>query len=501
VSDRPAGAIKRGVGTRATAAIRRRLGGLSEPHGVAGTLRGTRPSLALGVAAAVASVAAATIAIYPLRHLAPVVSLSVVYLPAVLLASTYWGLGLGILTALLSAVAFNFFHLPPTGEFTIADSRNWVALGAFVIVAVAAGTIGELARERAVEAERGRAEADLAAALARELLLGVDTPQALASTARRVAEALGLRSAAIVPGVTPSDRRREALALRDAESRQIATLLVPRGLEAETAARLRAQVVPTLEALVAVAQRRDALQAEAVETAALRRSDDVKTALLRAVSHDLRTPLTSVVAAGHALGTGSLTDQERRELSAAVVEEGTRLSELVDKLLDLSKLQAGGANPRSDWVSIEDVVSAATESLRGPSDVRLTVDPAVPEVRADAAQLERAFANLLENARRYAGGTPVSVHARRAGSRIVVSVIDQGPGIALAEHDRIFEPFYRGRATSSDPWTGSGLGLAIAKGFVEANGGTITVESLPGQGTTFVVSLPVSDRQPVGAHA
>ena len=110
----------------------------------------------------------------------------------------------------------------------------------------------------------------------------------------------------------------------------------------------------------------------------------------------------------------------------------------------------------------------------------------MPDVRADAAQLERAFANLLENARRYSARPPVSVHARRTGTRVLVSIVDQGPGIAPAERERIFEPFYRGAADGRN-WTGSGLGLAIAKGFVEANGGTISVESLPGQGTSFVV--------------
>ncbi len=463
-------------------------------------MRGARPNIWLGVGVAVAAVAAATIAIYPLKHVAPVVSLSVVYLPAVLLAATYWGLALGIFTSLLSAAAFNFFHLPPVGKFTIADSRNWVALAAFVIVALVAGTIAELARARTLEAERREAEADLAAALARELLLGEDTGKALATTARRVAEALGLRSAAIEQGVASGDQRRAALALRDAERRQIATLLVPRDLPPDADEQLRERVVPTLEALVAIAQRRDALQAEAVETAALRRSDDIKTALLRAVSHDLRTPLTSVVAAGHALGTSSLTDQERRELSAAVVEEGTRLASMVDNLLALSRLQAGAAEPRSDWVSIEELVTAAGEGLRGdPVEIRLTVDPGVPELRADAGQLERAFANLLENARRYSGGLPVSVHARRAGSRVLISFVDQGPGIEPAEHDRIFEPFYRGRSATDQPWTGSGLGLAIAKGFVEANGGTIRVQSLPGQGTSFQISLPIPERAPVRA--
>ena len=203
--------------------------------------------------------------------------------------------------------------------------------------------------------------------------------------------------------------------------------------------------MPALGALVAIALRRDALQAEAVETAALRRSDDIKTALLRAVSHDLRTPVTAIVAAGHALGSDSLTAGERAELSTAVIEEGEQLAALVDKLLDLSRLQAGRAEPRRDWVSLEDVVHAARDGLsESGSEVRLTVDPDVPPVRADAAHLERAFANLLENAVRYSGGLPVSVHVRRSGPRVVVRVVDQGPGIGPAERARIFEPFYRG---------------------------------------------------------
>ena len=452
-----------------------------------------------GLLVAASAVALATLAVFPLEQVAPVVSLSVVYLPAVLLVSTYWGPLLGLVASLLSAAAFNFFHLPPTGQFTIADSRNWVALAAFVVVALVASTIAELARARAQEAERRRREADLAAALARELLQGQDTGDALASTARRVAEALGLSSAAIVDGVAAPDDRRDALPLRGADGQPLATLLVPRQLPGDTEQRLRGQVVPALEALVAIARRRDAMQAQRVETEALRRSDDIKTALLRAVSHDLRSPLTAVVAAGHALGATSLSDAERAELSAAVVSEGTRLAGLVDNLLDLSRLQAGAAAPRADWVSVEDLVAAAAEgdgSAQGRIDVRLTVDPDVPEIRADAAQLERAFANLLQNAHRHGGGLPVSVHARRAGSRVVVHVVDQGPGIDPAEQERIFEPFYRipTARRGAPAGTGSGLGLAIVKGFVEANGGTIAVQSLPGQGTSFQVSLPVADR-------
>ncbi len=454
-----------------------------------------KPSWPLGLLTASAGVAAATLAIYPLSTIAPTVSLSVVYLPVVLLVSTVWGLSLGLLSSLLSAAAFNFFHLPPVGEFTISDPRNWVALAAFTTVAAVASWMSELARTRTLEAERRRAEADLVAMLARELLAGADTRRALGTTAHRLALALGLSSAAIELRPLDGDERRRAIALLDADEHQVATLLVPRTLPAELDQRLRVQIAPPLAAMVAIALRRDAIQSEAVETAALRRSNDVKTALLRAVSHDLRSPLTTIVAAGAALASASLAAEDREELSSAVVTEGQRLAALVDKLLDLSKLQGGGAAPRREWVSIEEVVLAARASLGPGGDaavpILVNVDADLPEVNADAAQLERAFANLLENASRYSGKAPVSVNASLIGQRIVVSVVDHGPGIAPAERDRIFEPFYRGRMAGEDRWTGSGLGLAIAKGFVEGNGGTIVVQSLPGQGTSFAVTLPV----------
>src|SRR5690348_8037714 len=174
---------------------------------------GERPALGSGLAVSAAAVGVATAAIYPLKHVAPVVSLSVVYLPAVLLVSAYWGLYLGLATSLLSAAAFNFFHIPPVGEFTIADSRNWVGLAAFATVAVVVSTIADLARSRATESERRRAEADLAAALARELLAGVQTGAALGASSHRVAEALGLPSAAIVLGASDGDPRRHPIPL------------------------------------------------------------------------------------------------------------------------------------------------------------------------------------------------------------------------------------------------------------------------------------------------
>ncbi len=458
-----------------------------------------RPALWLGLLAALAAVTLATVAIYPLKSIAPAISLSVVYLPAILVIAAYFGLWLGLLTSLASAAAFNFFHIPPTGRFTIVDSNNWVALVAFVLVAVVVSTMAEVARGRAAEAERRRREADLAATLARELLAGERTQDALRTTARRVAESLGLGSAALELGEVAGNERHRALPLRGLDGTTLATLLVPSRVPNDIAERLTSQVVPTLSALVAIALHRDAVQAEAVETAALRRSDELKTALLRAVSHDLRTPLTAIVTAGHALGSESLTVEEREQMSAAVVDEGERLSALIDKLFDLSRLQAGRMEPRRESVSIEEVLLAAEDALPDAAGhVHLSVDPATPALMADAAQLERVFANLIENALRYSDrGEPVRVSVRQVGSRVVVRVSDRGPGIPEGEQQRVFEPFYRGADAART--SGSGLGLAIAKGFVEANGGTIAVESLPGQGTSLVVSFPTGGQQRITA--
>jgi K+-sensing histidine kinase KdpD len=374
-------------------------------------LSGEPPSVWLGIAASLGVVAAATLLVYPLKDIAPAVSLGVVYIPGVLLISTIWGLRLGLLTALLSAAAFNWFHLPPVGALDISADHDLVALAVFVIVAIASGALAELARARAAEAERRRGEADRALAELEEL-----------------------------------------------------------------------------------SRERDRMQAEAIEAGALRRSDELKTSLLRSVSHDLRTPLTSIIAAGAALDSPSASAEERHELSEAVVEQGQRLSRLVENLLDVSRLQTGHAEPRREPVDLLGLLEAARHSLGARGEpVRLELDAELPALSADPTQLERAFANLLENAVVHGEGQQVLVRSRVVGPRVVVRVVDRGPGIAENERERIFEPFYRGGGSASG---GSGLGLAIARGFVEANGGEIAVESLPGQGSSFVVSFAAPELEP-----
>jgi two-component system sensor histidine kinase KdpD len=454
-------------------------------------LRDARPPLWIGAAVALVAVAATTGLIFPLRTVVPVVSTGVVYLLAVLLVSTAFGLWAGLGTAVASALAFNWFHIPPTGRFTIAEPENWIALAMFLVAAVIVSTLAELARARALEAEQRRREADLAADLARLLLGGPDVAAALAPAAQRLADALELPSAAIEVGPIAGEAA-GVLPLRSGE-RQLGVLRLDPPPSTAALERLRERVLPSLEALLAAALAREALQREVVETQALRRSDDIKTSLLRAVSHDLRSPLTAIAAAGEALASPGLAASEREELSGGVVAEASRLSHLVDKLLDLSRLQGGAAEPHAEWCSVEEVLRAAMEATPHSAGWSVVIDPELPLIRADAAQLERAFANLLENAVRHGGEHPVAVRARAVGHRVLVRIVDRGPGIPERERERIFEPFYRGAGGTGpdDRHTGSGLGLAVVRGFVEANGGRVWAESLPSQGTTFVVELPL----------
>jgi two-component system sensor histidine kinase KdpD len=440
------------------------------------------------------SVAATTALIYPLSEVAPVVALGVVYLVAVLLVSSIWGGWLGVATAVASALAFNFFHIPPTGRFTISEGENWVALVVFFVAALVASTLAERARVRTREAQERRQEADLAAEMARLLLRGSSLGDALPAVSQRLARALELPSAAIELREVPGDDRRVALPLG------VGTLLVPAATPPHVLERLHERIVPALEAILGAAIERDALQREVVETSALRRSDVLKTALLRSVSHDLRSPLTAILTAVGALEARSLSDEERAELVADIGGEAQRLSLLIDKLLEMSRLEARTAEPRLEWCSVEEVLHEAVDELALPPDTfTLSIDADLPLIRADAAQLERAFVNLLENSARHSGGHPVSIRARAVGPRIIIRVVDRGPGVAAAEKARIFEPFYRARVEAHNGHRGSGLGLAIVRGFVEANGGRVWVESLPGQGATFVVELPLELASPPAA--
>ncbi len=472
-----------------------RIGSRSVDHKVGSSiLRGRRPHYFVGVLAAIALVAICTAVVYPLAQITTVVSLGVVYLVGVVIVSAFWGLWLGLLTSLVSAAAFNFFHLPPLGHFTIADSRNWVALATFLATAVVTSTVSERARQRAVEAERRRAEADLTAEMAQVLLAQAGVRDALALIGHRLAQVFELPWAQVSLEEESRDARRIAIPLGAGDERA-GTLLVPAGVAPGVLERIRTIVVPALSALLGMVSERERLVAEAVETEGLRRSEAVKTAVLRAVSHDLRSPVTAMIAAGAAVRSPALSPAERDELGRMVEGEGARLARLIEDLLDLSKLEAHAAAPRLAECCLEEVIDAALASQPAELEFDVRIDPDLQPVSADFTQIERVLANLMENAARYGAGQPVIVRARPVGDRAIIRIIDQGPGIAEADLERIFEPFYRSAIQPRrDHHPGSGLGLAIAKGFVEANGGRIWVESIPGRGSTFVVELPTSSQ-------
>jgi two-component system sensor histidine kinase KdpD len=362
------------------------------------------------------------------------------------------------------------------------------------------------------EALERRREASLVLEMARLLLKGESLAQVLPTAAARMAQALELQSAAIVMETVEPDPRSVAFPLREGD-RRLGTVVVGADSSERSLYRLQERVVPALEALLSAALERETLQGGVVETAALRQADVVKTALLRAVSHDLRSPLTAISAAAEAIALPGVSAQEREELAASILGETRRLSRLVDNLLDLSKLEAGAAEPRREWLSVEKTIELAVEDLAPPASsapedpsaqreaFHLSIDRDMPPVRADPTQLERAFVNVLENARRHSGGHPVSVRARAVrtmsgtGDRLIVRVVDRGPGIPPAQLERVFEPFYSA-GTARGGRRGSGLGLAIARGFLEANGGSLHVESLPGQGATFVFELPLERGAP-----
>jgi two-component system, OmpR family, sensor histidine kinase KdpD len=447
-----------------------------------------KPPTWLGIVAAAASVAVMTLLA------AAELSLAVVFLLAVLAIAWLWGAWLAIATTFAGALALNFFHIPPTGELAIDDERNWIALLVVLAATVAAGWLANAARGRARDADQRRREADLAAETARTLLRGGDLHEALPVAAAELARALDLPSAAIALEPVDGDAAQVALPLHEGDA-QIGTLLLPAGAPEPTLRRVRERIVPALEALLAAALERDALLTDVVETRALRRSDVLKTALLRAVSHDLRTPLTGIIAAAEPLAGEHLDDADRRELAAGVSQEAQRLSRLIEQLLDLSRLEAHAVEARPDWCAVDEVLRAAAEHVAPVSEFKFALDPDLPLVRADAAQLERAFANLLDNSVRHARGHPVSVRARAVGHRVRVRIVDRGPGIPRSQLERVFEPFYQ--SGDDGDHRGSGLGLAIARGFLEVNGARVWAESLEHQGTSFVVELPL---EPVPAR-
>jgi two-component system sensor histidine kinase KdpD len=443
---------------------------------------------------ALAAIAVATAAVAVLNGLTSADNLRVIYLLAVLFVTIRRDETAAIATAIGSVLALNFFFVEPRHQLRISHSEDVVALGVFLVAALVVGRLATTARERAVQAEsRERLarvreqEALLIAGVAAEVLGGASIDERLPAIAAETTDDDGRPLIRVELRSVPTGSADEH-AVRLPTANRTGWLYVRRetGWDRQDVERL----ADALARLIDVAVERERLAAQSAEAEAARRADVAKTAVLHAVSHDFRSPLTAITTAASGLSEGGLSARDREELVNVVETESQRLARMVTDLLDLSKIQAGAVDPRADWVDLRDVVAGAAAQVRstdGDHPVSIELPEDLPLVQADASQLERVFSNLIENAVRFSpSGVPVRISGGAGGGRVTVRVTDRGRGIPTAQRAQVFEPFFRGR----DSRGGSGLGLAICRGFVEANHGRIQLST--SDGTSFAVSFPVA---------
>ncbi|MER6528294.1 sensor histidine kinase KdpD [Streptomyces sp. NPDC001508] len=412
----------------------------------------------------------------------------------------------GLLPALASAafgsLLLNYFYTPPLHRLTIADPHNIVAIAIFVGVAVSVASVVDLAARRTHQAARLRAESEILSFLAGNVLRG---ETGLEDLLERVRETFGMESAALLEragdvepwtcagraGFGPPLRRPEDADVDVPVGDHMALALTGRVLPAEDR-----RVLAAFAAQAAVVLDRRRLQEEADRARTLAEGNRIRTALLAAVSHDLRTPLAGIKAAVTSLRSDDVdwSEQDRAELLEGIEEGADRLDHLVGNLLDMSRLQTGTVVAIVREADLDEVVPMALVGV--PEDsVELDIRETLPMVAVDPGLLERAMANLVENAVKYSPpDRRVMVSASAIADRVEVRVVDRGPGIPDEAKDRIFEPFQRyGDAPRG---AGVGLGLAVARGFAEAMGGTLNAEDTPGGGLTMVLSLRAAGSRP-----
>ena len=504
------------------------------------------------MAISVLAVAALTAVMLPFRAQLGVLNVLLLYLLLTLAIALGAGAWPAVLAAVLGFFAFNFFFIPPYLALTVNAANHGLALVVYLGVAVVTASLVSRVRARTEEAERETrrmallaelnaaliGDATLDAVLARiaervvsvygalgsrvltvgedgELHVAAFYPRELGPEVERTGLALaswaiahrkpvgrGARGSRIVgprPG-TVSERRKPA-ADADAlylpivtQDRAVGVLEVLGRPGSDAFHAEREQTLTTFVDQAALALERARLSAEAAQAAIHSQSDELKSALLSAVSHDLRTPLASIKASATSLLDDSVEwDAEtRRELLTAIDEETDRLTLMVSNLLDLSRIEGGALRPRLEWYDIDELLADVRERMASRTaghELTVKVDPGLPSLRFDYVQIAQVLVNLIENAVKYSPpGTPVTVAARRFPDVVEISVHDEGPGIPMEYQTRLFERFYR--APSAGAPGGAGIGLTISKGLVEANGGRIDVESGPGVGTTFRFTLP-----------
>jgi two-component system, OmpR family, sensor histidine kinase KdpD len=479
-------AADEGEGDRAVPRMRRRV-----------TLSPRRRLLAW--LTAVAGLPTLTAVLVPMRDDLSLSTILLLYLVLVVVVAALGGVVPAMVSALAAFLVVNRLFTPPIHKWTIAEAENLVALVVFLIVAGVVSAFVSAAARRTAEAARAASEAETLAGLVGT----VAEPDPLPVLVEHLRRAFGLGGVALLRKTGDDSWEAETLAGEDAprtpaEADQVRPLgpdlvLAVRGsdLAAEDQRVLNAFV-----AQLAAAFDRRRISAQAAQATALAEANELRSALLQAVSHDLRTPLAGIKASASSLRQLDIawSDVDRSEFLRTIEDETDRLTTLVSNLLDMSRIQAGAVAARTRAVGVEEVVPAALANLGDRANkVEADVPESLPPVRADPALLERVVANLVDNALAHASeASPVRVAAGQVGSKVLIRVVDRGPGIPPSERERIFQPFQR-LGDSPSHGAGVGLGLAVARGFTTAMGGELMVDDTPGGGTTMVIELEVAD--------
>ena len=442
-------------------------------------------------------------------------TVALMFLVMVLLTSAYWGLRYALVMAVGATAAFNFFFLPPVGTFTIADPQNWVALFAFLVTALVASNLAERARREAEGAKQRRREVERLFGLSQRLLASENVLELLNALPKYVQETFSVSSVVVMAADHPTVYR-SSLDAPFEESVLRSTLLrgepITQGGVSYVPLRLGMRTVgalgvtgyelsrETLDALGSLAglaiERARALEALS-KNRAEQEHERLRTALLDSVTHEFRTPLTSIKASVTTLLSGAIDDSGRRELLTVIDEETDRLNRLVGEAAEMAQLDSGMFKLDLRPHAIQDALDPALEDAKASLErhpVDIIAAPDLPKVQMDVKRIREVLMHLLENAGKYSGtGTPITVSSYVEDGRLVTSVADRGPGIDSFEQSLIFEKFYRGQ---NQRYTapGTGMGLAIAKVIVEAHGGTVGVVSQLGSGSVFSFSLPLEKR-------
>ena len=490
------------------------------------------------IVAALASVACAVLVGEALRAELKLPNLSMIFLTAVLFSGVRFGTRSAVIASFASFAAYNFFFIPPLYTFTVAQPQELFALLIFLAVAVLTGSLTGRVRDQREgvikNAEITRSLYDysrkLSGASSADDVLWAAAAHLHATFGRRIVLLVAEGDDLQIRAAWPPDAQLDAAAMTAARwaqqknepagwgtgtlpsiEYQFRPLVAARGpiavcgfephspeqpITAEDERALTAILDQT-----AIALDRALLAREAVKAASMQENEKVRDALLAPLSHDLRTPLSAI--AGVATSLRSLGDKmspaERLELLASIEEETARLSRFVSNLLDMSRIEAGNLKVRRELVDVADVVQGAAERSRKAfpkQPVRVNLAPDLPFVRADDKLLEQVLFNLLDNAHKYAGDSGATIHGRKAGGEVVLSVTDEGPGVKPTDLERIFEKFYRGgRADGRSP--GTGLGLSICRELIEAMGGTISrkVRRCEGGGRASSSACPPRSRR------